>query len=175
MWDNSSAFNVRASASKLNKASGSLFSVCIPKYREADRGSRLDDQFYTQVKTTESQRWDRTQCCIRRCEARTRFPCRALWRYISLRLCWSVVFIFWPVYLPKIFTGWCDKSTVQWEECCSSWRITLCVYRLLFERFMQRKGPFDIWHTFSRLSLVVVPTCSPSSSSWHPSQCLAML
>lgn len=47
MWHNFSAFNVRDSASKLNKASGSPCCVCIQKYREADRGSRLDDQFYT--------------------------------------------------------------------------------------------------------------------------------
>lgn len=65
------------------------------------------------------------------------FPA-VLWRYICHRLCWSDVFIFWPVYLPRIFTGWCDKSSVQWEEHCSSWRITLCVYALLYERFMQK-------------------------------------
>lgn len=65
------------------------------------------------------------------------FPA-VLWRYICHRLCWSDVFIVWPVYLPRIFTGWCDNSSVQWEERCSSWRITLCVYTLLYERFMQK-------------------------------------
>lgn len=36
-----------------------------------------------EVKETESQGWDRTRCCIRRCEAGTTFPCCAVAVYLS--------------------------------------------------------------------------------------------
>lgn len=158
-------FHVRAAVylSEVKNASGILRSLLTQTEADVQRRWSVSHR----VKKTESQRWDGTWCCIRRCQASSTFPppCTVAVYLSSIKLKWCLhlpgLFICLGYLRADVIRAWCSGGATSLLAYCapsirsSEWKIHPKIHPL---------GSDQRHALFHPLTVAVIQlACSPSS------------